>query len=54
MTKVPWQNVSKIQFYKEIRLGQNSKGILKRFTMPYCLPKWQYLRAKIAREGAIL
>ena len=41
-------NVSKIQFYKGIMLGQNSKGILKTFTTPYCLPKWQYLRAKIA------
>ena len=35
MTKVAQQNVSKIQFYKKIRLGQNSKGILKRFTTPY-------------------
>ena len=36
MTKVALQNVSKIQFYKEISFGQNLKAKFKIFTTPYC------------------
>ena len=54
MTKVAYQNVFKIQFYNEKSWGQNSKEVLNIFTTPYCLPKWQYLRAKIAREEGLL
>ena len=35
MLKVAWQNVYKIEFYKEISLGQNLLAKFKIFTTPY-------------------